>query len=148
MILDSSIEIDASPADVWAVFTDVERWSEWTASVTSLRGLDGPELAVGRRFEIKQPRLPKLVWEVTSIDPGRSWTWRQHSLGATTLASHEVAPVDGGRTLVRQQLDQRGALGAVVGRLMRRTSDRYLELEARGLKARSEATTRRDATSA
>src|SRR5207253_516780 len=71
MILDSSIEIDAAPAEVWAVFTDVERWSEWTASVTSLRGLDGPELAVGRRFAIKQPRMPRLVWEVTSIDPGR-----------------------------------------------------------------------------
>jgi len=37
---------------------------------------------------------------------------------------------------------------ALVGRLMRRTSDRYLELEAQGLKARSEASARRDAASA
>ena len=148
MILDSSIEIDATPAEVWSVFTDVERWSEWTASVTSLRGLDGSELAVGRRFAIKQPRMPKLIWEVTSIDPGRSWTWRQHSPGATTLATHDVVAIAGGRTLVRQRLDQRGVLGALVGRLMRRTSDRYLELEAQGLKARSEASARRDAASA
>jgi uncharacterized protein YndB with AHSA1/START domain len=148
MILDSSIEIDAAPAAVWAVFTDVERWSEWTASVTSLRGLDGAELAAGRRFAIKQPGLPELVWEVTSIDAGRSWTWRQHSPGATTLATHDVLATDDGRTLVRQRLDQRGALGAVVGRLLRRRSVRYLEMEAQGLKARSEASARRHAASA
>src|SRR4051812_36302729 len=147
MILDSSVEIDAAPAAVWAVFTDVEQWSEWTASVTSLRGLDGSELAVGRRFAIKQPRMPRLVWEVTSIDPGRSWTWSQHSPGATTLATHDVVATDDGRTLVRQRLDQRGALGALVGRLMRRMSLRYLDLEAQGLKARSETTARRDAAS-
>ncbi|MEA3056371.1 MAG: hypothetical protein QOD30_1803 [Actinomycetota bacterium] len=147
MILDSSVEIDAAPAAVWAVFADVERWSEWTASVTSLRGLDGSELAVGRRFAIKQPRLPRLVWEVTAIDPGRSWTWRQHSPGSTTLATHDVLATDDGRTLVRQRLDQRGVLGALVGRLMQRTSRRYLELEAQGLKARSETAARRDAAS-
>ena len=148
MILDSSIEIDAAPAEVWAVFTDVEQWPSWTASVTSLVGLGGSELAIGRRFAIKQPRMPKLVWEVTSIDPGRSWTWRQHAPGATTLATHDVLAADGGRTVVRQRLDQTGVLGALVGRLMRRTSCRYLELEAQGLKARSEASSRRDAASA
>jgi uncharacterized protein YndB with AHSA1/START domain len=148
MILDSSIEIDATPAAVWAVFTDVERWPEWTASVTSVHGLDGADLAVGRRFAIKQPRLPKVTWKVTSIDPGRSWTWRQQTAGATTLATHDVVAIDGGRTLVRQRLDQQGVLGALVGRMMRRRSCRYLELEAQGLKARSEATARRDAASA
>ena len=147
MILDSSIEIDATPAEVWAVFSDVERWPEWTASVTSVQGLDGRELAVGHRFAIKQPRLPKIVWTVVSIDPGRAWTWRQHSPGATTLAIHEVLAADAGRTLVRQRLDQRGVLGAIVGRAMRRTSVRYLELEAEGLKARSEANARRGAAS-
>ena len=55
MITDSAIEIDAPPTLVWHVFTDVERWPEWTASVTSLSALDGPGLAVGKRFEIKQP---------------------------------------------------------------------------------------------
>ena len=40
---------------MWDVFSDVERWPEWTASVTSLVGRDGPELAVGKRFSIKQP---------------------------------------------------------------------------------------------
>ena len=80
----ASIEIDAPAATVWDVFSDVMRWPEWTASVKSVVALDGPQLALGARFAIEQPRLPKVVWEVTAVDPGHSWTWRSRSLGTTT----------------------------------------------------------------
>jgi uncharacterized membrane protein len=138
MITESSIEIDAPAAVVWDVFTDVERWPEWTASVTRLVALDGPGLAVGKRFEIKQPRMPKLVWEVTDLADGTSWTWVQRSLGGKATAGHEVIATAGDRTLVRQRIHQQGPVGALVGRLMRRTTKRYLQLEADGLKERSE----------
>jgi uncharacterized membrane protein len=138
MITSSSVEIDAPASLVWEVFTDVERWPEWTESVTQLVGLDGRDIAIGKRFQITQPRLPRLVWEVTEVTPGASWTWVQHSPGGTTLARHHVSPAADGRTQVWQEIDQRGIVGAVVGRLMRRTTKRYLELEGRGLKARAE----------
>ena len=138
MLTDCAIEIDAPPALVWDVFADVERWPDWNTSVSSLTALDGPGLAAGKRFEIKQPRLPKLVWEVTEIVEGASWTWEQRSPGGRTIASHEVVATNGGRTLVRQRLDQQGPVGTLVARLMRGTTKRYLELEAQGLKARSE----------
>ena len=137
MITDCAIDIDASAPLVWDVFSEVERWPDWTASVTSLKALDGPGLAIGKRFEIKQPRLPKLVWEVTALDEGRSWTWEQRSPGGRTIAVHEVQSADG-HTKVRQRLDQRGPIGSLVARMMRGTTQRYLELEAQGLKARSE----------
>ena len=138
MITDSSVEIDAPAALVWDVFTDVERWPEWTASVTRIVALDGQGLAVGKRFAIKQPRMPKLVWQVTEILPGASWTWVQRSPGGSTLARHDVVAAADSRTLVRQRLDQRGPAGALVGRLMHGMTKRYLELEAQGLKKRSE----------
>jgi uncharacterized protein YndB with AHSA1/START domain len=139
MITESSIEIDADPATVWDVYADVERWPSWTASVTRLTALDGAAVEVGRRYRIEQPKMPKLVWVVTEVDPGRSWTWEQRSPGGVTVATHEVLAVDGGRTLVRQRLDQRGPVGALVGRLMKRLTVRYLELEGQGLKSASEA---------
>ena len=138
MITESSIEIDAPAAVVWTTFTDVERWPEWTASVERLVALDAPGLEVGHRFEISQPRLPKLVWEVTEVAAGISWTWRQRSFGGTTLARHQVTAIDGGRTRVHQRIDQRGPVGIAVGLLMRRLTRRYLTLEGEGLKARSE----------
>lgn len=138
MITDSSVRIAAPPSLVWDVFSDVERWPEWTASITRLVAVDGPGLAVGKRFEIKQPRMPKLVWQVTEVQPGASWTWVQRSPGGSTSARHDVVAETDGHTLVRQQLDQRGPLGALVGRLMQGMTKRYLELEAQGLKATSE----------
>lgn len=144
MITEDSVEIDAPPQLVWDVFTDVEHWPDWTASVTSLVGLDGPALAVGRQFAIKQPGMPKLVWKVTELDPGASWTWVQSSPGARVTARHDVIARPGGRTLVRQQLDQSGVLGALVGRLMVNKTKRFLDLEGQGLKARSEQASRAD----
>ncbi len=114
MITECGVEIDAPAVVVWDVFSDVERWPEWTASVTRLVALDGPGLAVRKRFAIKQPRMPKLVWEVTDVTPGVAWTWVQRSP------------------------DQRGPVGALVGLFMRGMTRRYLALEADGLKASSE----------
>ena len=81
--------------------------------------------------------MPKLVWEVTEVEPGVSWTWRQKSFGSTAFASHEVAAIDLERTFVRQTIDQRGPVGVVVGWLTRRLTRRYLDLEAQGLRTRS-----------
>ena len=142
MITEDSIDVDAPAQLVWEVFSDVQRWPEWTASVTSLVGHDGANLAVGKRFAIKQPGMSKLVWKVTEIDPGSSWTWVQRSPGVRVSARHDVIAQSDGRTLVRQQLDQRGVLGALVGRLMVKKTKRFLELEAHGLKARSEELSR------
>jgi hypothetical protein len=82
--------------------------------------------------------MPKLVWEVTELVPGSSWTWVQRSPGGLTVARHDVIAESDNRTQVRQQLDQRGPLGALVGFLMRGMTRRYLDLEAAGLKAASE----------
>jgi uncharacterized membrane protein len=142
MVVEDSVEIDAPAQLVWGVFSDVESWPEWTASVTSLIARDGAGLAIGKRFAIKQPGMSKLVWKVSEIDPGSSWTWVQRSPGVRVSARHWVIPQPGGRTLVRQQLDQRGVLGALVGRLMVKKTKRFLGLEAQGLKARSEQLSR------
>jgi len=147
MITDSSVAIDAPASIVWDLYADVERWPEWTASVERIVALDGPGIEIGKRFEIKQPRLPKLVWEVTDVDPGVSWRWQQRSLGATAVATHEVTATDAATTVVHQQIEQRGPIGAATGVLMRRLTKRYLELESQGLKAVSEQH-RHDAPSA
>jgi uncharacterized protein YndB with AHSA1/START domain len=139
MLTEHSVEIEAAPSSVWAVYADVTRWPEWTASVETITPLYGADLEVGRRYEIKQPRFPKLVWEVTELEAGMSWTWEQASPGSATVATHEIAPKEGGGTVVRLSIDQRGPVGIVVGTLTRTVTRRYLDLEAQGLKARCES---------
>jgi hypothetical protein len=143
MITETSIEVDAPAATVWGVYAAVEGWPSWTDSVTDVTALDGAELAVGRRYAISQPKFPRLEWTVTSVDPGRGWTWEQRSPGGTTVAHHVVEPIGDGRTRVTQGVDQRGPIGVVVGVLARGLTRRYLDMESRGLKAAAEAAHRR-----
>ena len=71
MVVQRSIDIDAPASTVWAVVSDVERWPEWTASISSAkRSRTGP-LAVGERVVVTQPRLPTLTYTVTEVDEGR-----------------------------------------------------------------------------
>ena len=139
MIVQDEITIDAPIDAVWAVYSDVERWPTWTASVTSVELLDGPPLGAESRARIKQPRFPSLVWSVTALAPGTSWTWTTRSPGATTVATHLLERLADGRTRVTQTIDQRGILGVLVGVLTKRLTRRYLAMEGAGLRQRVEA---------
>lgn len=139
MHFDNQVTIDADADRVWSVYTDVTRWPEWTASVSSVERVHGDAVEVGARVRIRQPRLPVAVWEVTEVTPGRSWTWVARAPGVRTTASHTVEPLGPTRTRVRQTIDQDGGLGGLVGRLWARLTREYLAMEATGLKQRSES---------
>jgi len=129
----------AAPGDtVWAILSDVERWPSWTASVRTIR-LEGP-FAVRTIARIRQPKLPAMTWTITELDPGRSFTWRSDAPGSRTVAAHHIAPTGDGTSEVTLTLDQTGALGSLVGLLLRGLTKRYMQMEADGLAA--EATSR------
>lgn len=136
-------EIDAPAERVWQVMTDIERWHEWTPSITGIRRLDAGPLAPGSRVVIRQPRLPPAKWTVTALEPGRSFTWVSVGPGLRVVARHQVAGVeragpsdaDSRATL---SVELQGILASVWGRLTGGITKRYIGLEARGLKARSE----------
>lgn len=142
MELRANIDVAASPERVWDVLVDVERWPEWTDSVSSARLLDTGPLAVGSRVEISQPRIPTGTYTVTGLEPGNAFTWQQRQPGSTVIAHHECVPLPDGRTRVELKVVMSGAAGAVVGRLYRKLTERYLAMETAGLKARAEGTAR------
>jgi uncharacterized protein YndB with AHSA1/START domain len=132
------VDIAAPPERVWEVLTDVEYWSEWTSTVTSVRRLDEGPLRPGSRAKIRQPRIPETEYVVTELEPGRSFTWVATSPGVLTTARHDASPLPGGGTRVRLSVEQSGWLGRLMGRFYRGLTDRYLANEADGLKARCE----------
>ena len=133
------IEIAASPERVWEVLSDVEYWPEWTQSVTLARRVDDGPIRPGSRTRLKQPRLPETEWVVTDLEPGRSFTWVSTGSGVRTTASHDIEALPGGGSRVRLRIEQAGLLGAVVGRLYKGLTERYLAMEAEGLKRRVES---------
>jgi uncharacterized membrane protein len=132
-----TVEIDAPADRVWAVIRDAERWPEWTASVTQVTMLDGP-LRLGARARISQPRIPTVVWTVTELDEGREFVWVSQGPGARTTARHRVEQISVERSRAFLSVTQEGWLGSVMGRFYRGLTDRYLAMEAGGLKARAE----------
>lgn len=133
---EETIEIAALPERVWTIMSDVERWHEWTASITSIRLLDGP-LAPGARAEVRQPKLPTVVWQVTSLDPGRSFEWEVRSPGSHVVGIHRVEPKGTG-SLATLAVVQGGPVGWLIGRMIAGLTRSYVAMEAAGLKARAE----------
>jgi hypothetical protein len=74
-----------------------------------------------------------MVWRVTELDPGRSFTWSTTSPGQTTEATHQVRSMGAGTSEVVLSLDQTGAFASVFGVAFRRMTRRYLRMEADGL---------------
>lgn len=133
------VQIDAPPEHVWEVLTDVERWPEWTETVTSVTRLDEGPLTTNARARVEQPKLPPTEYVVTELSPGQSFTWVATSPGVRVIARHDVESSPRGGTRVRLSVEQAGPLGKVMGRLFfKGLTDRYLAAEAAGLKARSE----------
>ncbi len=138
MDFQTSILIDAPPAAVWNVMTEVESYPSWTETMTDVVRLDPGPLAIGSRVRIAQPKLGTHVWTVTAIDPGSSFTWAVKRPGVITEASHTIVPEDGGARLTLR-IAQRGFLGRLVGRALAGLTQRYIETEAAGCKAATEA---------
>ena len=132
-----SIDIAAPPERVWEVMSDVERWHEWTPSVSGIQWVKGRELVVGNRVVIRQPKFPPARWTLVAIEPGRSFTWVSPAPGLRVVGHHSVAPAPGG-SLATRSLELQGALGGLWGRLTKGITERYIAFEATGLKARSE----------
>jgi len=133
-----TVEIGAGPERVWEVLIDVEQWSEWTETVTSVQLLDEGKLRLWSRTRINQPKLPETEYVVTQLNPGQSFTWVASGPGVTTTARHDVEALPGGRSRVTLAVAQGGLLGSVMGRFYRGLTNRYLANEADGLKSRCE----------
>lgn len=133
----TAIDIEAPAPRVWEVMSDVDRWHEWTPSIRSVQRHDTGALAVGHRVTIRQPRLPPARWEVNEWEPDRQFTWVSTAPGVQVTARHEVEPRGEG-SRANLSLEIRGVLGGLLGWLTGTITQRYLALEAAGLKARSE----------
>ena len=116
---------------------DVERWHEWTPSITSIELLGPGPFQVGKRARVRQPKLPPAEWTVTELVEGHHFTWVTRAPGITGTGRHVVEPHRGG-SRVTLAVQHAGLLGPLVARLTRGITERYIAMEAEGLKRRSE----------
>ena len=78
--------VEASRDRVWDLVSDVERWDRMLPTIRQVTrvGAAGP-IGVGARFEVRQPGLPKAVYEITEWEPGSGFTWVSSSPAVRTI---------------------------------------------------------------
>ena len=131
-----SVDIPSPPSRVYDVIVDVDRWHEWTPSITRVKRLKDVPLAVGSRVLIRQPKLPPAFWKVTALEPGRGFTWVSPGPGFRVSGRHYVEASEAGSTATLA-VDIEGPLANLWAKLTRTITERYIGDEAAGLKARS-----------
>jgi len=108
-------------------------------TVDSVEALTPGPVGVGSWFQLKQPKLPEGIWEVTAWDPPAYFEWRQKSGGVTNTAGHRIEALGDDRSLLTLTIEMRGLMVPIVGLFIRNLVRRYLSLEAQGMKRAAES---------
>lgn len=133
-----TVDIEAPPARVFAVLCDVERWPEWTPTMTRVRRLETGPLTVGSSAEVQQPKLRAARWQVTEVEQSRNFTWSTRSPGLRMKAGHRVEP-NGSGSRVALSFEISGFLAPLVSRLYGDLIDEYVATESQSLKRHCES---------
>lgn len=140
MQISSTTDIDAPAERVWALISDVRQWPVLLpTSVTSVTPVDPvrPE-EVGARYVMEQPRIPRATWELTQWSPPHRFVWRSSMPGVRTTGSHDVEPLEDGRTRATLAIEWSGPLAGAVRLAYGRLTQRYVDTEGVRLKERAE----------
>ena len=140
-LFSTTIDINASPARVWAVMSDIERWHEWTATITSIERRDREPLGVGSKARVKQPKLAPANFVITSWHPDRGFDWVTKNPAVTAIGRHVIEPTATGAR-VTLSVEFSGPLHGLIAWLYGGLTSRYVRIEAEGLKQRSEQSPR------
>lgn len=119
MTVTESTTINADPATVYRLVSDVARMGEWSPEATGAFGAQG-QLGVGDRFVGRNKRGPVLWWTVCTVrqaEPGVRFAFDVDA-GPAPISRwiYELRPTEqGGTELVETWIDRRrGPLGVAV----------------------------------
>jgi len=135
------IQIDAPLSKVWEILKDVEKWHIWTPSITQIRVLPGGVIETGKTLMIKQPKLSTAKWLVTDFFNEKGFIFEKKGMFLQVKALHFIEPYTSG-TKLNLSLEFTGLFGGLAAALSKKLNERYLKMEAEGLKKRCERSTR------
>ncbi len=109
----TSIEIAATPENVWAVLADLASYPQWHPVFRSVTG----QLAAGGKLTIMTTvpstgRSMTVKVKVTTVEPGSELRWASKLLGITISERRFLLSPSGGGTLLVQAATYRGLGGS------------------------------------
>ncbi len=139
MHFEKSIEINAPQGRVWDVLSNIEAWPQTVETVETVELLTPATIAKGSRVRLKQPKLPEGTWDMTVWDAPSYFEWTQKTGGITSVAGHRVEAIGPDRSRLTLTLDMRGLLIPIIGLFYKGLTNRYMALEAEGMKRAAES---------
>ena len=133
----TSIPIHTSQEAVWKDLSNVAHWHEWTPTVNKVEVLNTPELKLGNRYKVFQPKLQPVVWTVTELNSA-NFTWESKSPGMHMVAEHIVKSVNANQSEVTLTFAFNGWLGNLISKMYGKMTEEYVQTEAQSLKKRVE----------
>ena len=118
-LLQAQIDIDAPPAKVWALISDLSRMPEWSPQTRKMKLLGS--MRVGAKT-VNVNRRGLQAWPTTStitaIEPERKLAFRVDLNG--TEWSYELEPIDGGTRVIESRRAPNGVkkVSTVLGNAM------------------------------
>jgi uncharacterized membrane protein len=137
VLLSRSITIHAPSELVWSVIADVEHSREWTSTIANVALIDPGPLRIGTRAVVRRSRNAPWIWTVTAFEPAHHVAWKTGMPGLWISTSASLDPLADG-TRVTFAVRYEGLVGCLVGRFIQRDILRSLDVDAAGLKQRSE----------
>ena len=136
--------IEASPADVWAVLSDVGSWRDWDSGVDRVEG----RVALGERITIYATMIRGRPFEVTvtELRPEEAMRWRGGlPFGLAVIErTYSLVRQDDGSTVVTVREDHTGPLAFLLDRTTPDLNPSFRQFCA-GLKATAEGRVSRPA---
>lgn len=145
MPISTSIDVDRSPAEVFAYVTDPSRFSEWQNGVVGGHmASDGPPSVGDRCITTRRIGFSErpVISEVTDIAPPRTWGVRGIDGPIRAEVNVTVQPLDGdqrARLSIEVDFTGRGIGQILVPLVVRRQARREMPANLRRLKQRLEA---------
>ncbi|NMM88449.1 polyketide cyclase [Rhodococcus sp. SRB_17] len=101
--LEASIDINASPQDVWAIVADLQRMGEWSPQCKKMKVIGGTVREGAKTFNINRSGF--LIWptsaKVVRFEPNKSIAFRIAENG--TIWSYELEPTATGTKVTERR---------------------------------------------
>ena len=119
MRFDRTLSTVATPGDVWAVWTDVSRWSEWDTKLESA-SVEGGRLAMGASGTLEPRSGPTSSFVVSEFEPERGYAFTTRLPLCELVVRRRLGEDRDGTTAFTHEVSFRGPLSFLFGFLLGR----------------------------
>ena len=110
---DESIEVAATPAQVWKLLADVAGWKQWNAGIERIE-MHGPFVA-GTTFAMKPPGEDGFTSTLLDVRQNEGFVDETVLDGTRVVVDHRLALLSSGKTRITYSTKVTGATAAELG---------------------------------